>query len=131
MELIYKEEYYKIKKAAIEVRKVLGNGFLEKVYENALILELKSLGFEVKSQCRLTVNYKDTVIGEYFADIVIEDKIIVELKCVNKLQEIHKAQLLNYLKVTDFQLGILINFPNNRSGFEIERIPNYISNNSS
>lgn len=127
VELIYREEYFKIKNACIEVRKNLGNGFLEKVYENALAFELRSMDFGVESQKSLHVIYKDQDVGQYFADIVVDHKIIIELKCVNKLLEIHKAQLLNYLKTTNYQLGILINFPNNRSGFEIIRIPNFIS----
>ena len=127
VDLIYKKEYFKIKNACIEVRKNLGNGFLEKVYENALAFEFRSMDFSVETQKSLNVIYKDQDVGQYFADIVIDNKIIIELKCVNKLMEIHKAQLLNYLKTTNYQLGVLINFPNNRSGFEIIRIPNFIS----
>ena len=127
--LIFKEEFFRIKKACIEVRKTLGNGFLEKVYENALLIELELLGFIVKTQTKLNVLYKNKVIGDYIADIIVDDKIIIELKCVSKITNVHKAQLLNYLKATVFKLGILINFPNDKLGFEIERIPNFITTN--
>ena len=124
MDLIFKEEFYKIKKACIEVRRKLGNGFLEKVYEKALCIELKRIGFTVETQKKIRISYREQIIGDYFADIVVDNKIIIELKCIEKLNEFHKAQLLNYLKATSHKLGILINFPNNRKGFEIKRVPN-------
>ncbi|MCD4817624.1 MAG: GxxExxY protein [Candidatus Cloacimonetes bacterium] len=119
MDLIFKEEFFKIKKACIEVRKRLGNGFLEKVYEKALSIELKRLGFNVESQKKIKILYRDQIIGEYFTDLIVDNKIIIELKCTEKLNKFHKAQLLNYLKATKIELGILINFSNNRIGFEI------------
>jgi len=118
VDLFFKEEFFKIKQACIEVRKNLGNGFLEKVYENALRIELEILGFIVK-----------TIVGEYCADVIVDEKIIIKLKCVSQLTDIYKAQLLNYLKATDFKLGILINFPNDKLGFDIIRIPNFITAN--
>jgi len=126
MDLIFKDEFYKIKQACIEVRKRLGNGFLEKVYEKALVIELQRLGLTIETQKKILVYYRENIIGEYFADIVVDNKIIIELKCVEKLNEFHKAQLLNYLKATKIELGVLINFPNSRKGFEIERVPNLI-----
>ena len=126
MDLIFKDEFYKIKKTCIEVRKRLGNGFLEKVYEKALLIELKMLGLEVETQKKILVYYRENIVGEYIADIVVNGEIIIELKCAERLNEFHKAQLLNYLKATKIELGILINFPNNRIGFEIVRIPNLI-----
>ena len=128
MDLIFKEEFYLIKQACITVRKALGNGFLEKVYENALLIELKRLGLAVVSQKELLVKYRGQDVGQYFADIVVNDKIIIELKTVNKIVSIHRMQVLNYLKATGYELGILINFPNDTTGFEIERIPNFIDN---
>jgi len=128
MELIFKEEFYLIKQACITVRKILGNGFLEKVYENALLIELKRLGLSVVSQKELLVKYRGQTIGQYFADIVINDKIIIELKTAKKIENIHKMQVLNYLKSTGYELGVLINFPNDSAGFDIERIPNFIEN---
>ena len=126
MDLIFKEEFYLIKQACITVRKALGNGFLEKVYENALLIELKRLGLAVVSQKKLLVKYRGQDVGQYFADIVVNDKIIIELKTVNKIVSIHRMQVLNYLKATGYELGILINFPNDSAGFDIERIPNFI-----
>jgi len=125
-DLIFKEEFYKIKKACITVRKQLGNGFLEKVYEKALKIELEELSLIVGEQVKLDVLYKGITIGEYFADLVVDGKIIIELKCVSKLTDVHKAQILNYLKATNYKLGVLVNFPNDKLGFEIERIPNFI-----
>ncbi|MEA2096463.1 MAG: GxxExxY protein [Candidatus Cloacimonadota bacterium] len=129
IEIFFKEEFFKIKKACIEVRKNLGNGFLEKVYENALRIELELLGFIVKTQTKLNVIYKEKIIGEYCTDIIVDEKIIIELKCVSRITDVHKAQLLNYLKATDLKLGILINFPNDKLGFDIIRIPNFIKAN--
>jgi GxxExxY protein len=124
LDIIYKDEYYLIKQACIEVRKVLGNGFLEKIYENALAVELEKSGFSVETQKQIAVNYKGHIIGDYISDIVVDEKIIIELKAVNQIIEFHKAQVLNYLAITGYKLGILINFPNNKAGFTIERIPN-------
>ncbi len=126
-DLIFKDEFYKIKEACIEVRKELGNGFLEKVYKNSLKIELESKGFTVESQKKLIVRFKGDIVGEYLADLVIDDKIIIELKTCAKLTNIHKAQLLNYLKATGYRLGILVNFPPSEMGFEIERIPNFLA----
>ena len=126
-DLIFKDEFYKIKEACIEVRKELGNGFLEKVYENSLKIELESKGFTVESQKKLIVRFKGDIVGEYLADLVIDDKIIIELKTCAKLTNIHKAQLLNYLKATGYRLGIIVNFPPSEMGFEIERMPNFLA----
>ena len=101
---------FQINGAVFEVNKVLGSGFLEKVYENALLKELVSRGINVKNQVPIKVTYKDMVVGEYFADIVVENKIIIELKAVEALKKIHTAQLLNYLKATNLKYGLLINF---------------------
>ena len=124
MNWIYAEEFYKIKQACIEVRKVLGNGLMEKVYEKALAYELTLAGFQVETQKGLTVIYKGQIVGDYVADIFVDDKIIIELKTVEELKDIHKAQLLNYLKITGYKLGVLVNFPNNKAGVEIERLAN-------
>jgi len=110
---------YLINGAIFEVNRELGAGFLEKVYENALLIELKNKGLNVKRQVPIEVNYKGEVVGDYFADIVIEDKIIIELKAVEKLQKIHEAQLLNYLKATEYKIGLLVNFTHPKA--EIKR----------
>jgi len=99
-----------IRGAIFEVNKVLGSGFLEKVYENSLLTELKSRGLKAENQSPLKVKYKGEIVGDYFADIIVEDKVLVELKTVDKLHKIHEAQLLNYLKVSGIQVGLLVNF---------------------
>ena len=101
---------YAINGAIFEVNKILGPGFLEKVYENALLYELKSRGLKAESQAPITVNYKGQCVGEYFADLLVEDIVIIELKTVEKIEKIHEAQLLNYLKATGIQVGLLVNF---------------------
>jgi GxxExxY protein len=101
---------YIINGAIFEVNKVLGAGFLEKIYENALIIELRDRGLNAVNQVPISVKYKDEEVGEYFADIVVEDKVILELKAVESLEKVHEAQLLNYLKATDYKLGLLVNF---------------------
>ncbi len=101
---------YAINGAVFEVNKVLGAGFLEKVYEKALLIELQRRGLKAESQVPLTVSYKGEVVGEYYADIVVEGQVILELKAVEQLQKIHEAQLLNYLKATGFKVGLLVNF---------------------
>lgn len=89
---------YQIRGAIFEVNRILGPGFLEKVYERALLLELRERGLKVESQVSINVKYKGQNVGEYFADIVVEDLVILELKCLDFLQKIHEAQILNYLK---------------------------------
>ena len=101
---------YQINGVVFEVNRVLGAGFLEKVYENALIIELHERGLKADSQVPLKVHYKGKVVGEYVVDIMVEDQVILELKSVDKLQKIHEAQLLNYLKATGMKVGLLINF---------------------
>ncbi|MFH1148455.1 MAG: GxxExxY protein [Pseudomonadota bacterium] len=101
---------YKINGAVFEVNRILGAGFLEKVYENALLIELKDRGLKADSQVPIKVHYKGNVVGEYVVDILVEDGIILELKAVECLDKVHEAQLLNYLKATGIRLGLLINF---------------------
>jgi GxxExxY protein len=100
---------YAIRGAVFEVNKVLGHGFLEKVYENALMLELQLRGLRAKSQVPLKVFYKDKIVGEYIADILVEKKVVVELKAIEKFEKVHEAQLLNYLKGTGIKVGLLVN----------------------
>ena len=101
---------YEINGAVFEVNRLLGPGFLEKVYENALLHELRIRGITAENQVPLSVGYKDIVVGEYFADIVVEDRIIIEIKAVDRLLKIHEAQILNYLKATQSKVGLLVNF---------------------
>jgi GxxExxY protein len=97
-------------KAFYNVYNLLGYGFLEKVYENALIIELESLGLEVKRQVPIKVYFKGQEIGNYFADIVVNDLVIIELKAAEILLEAHEAQLTNYLRATNIEVGLLLNF---------------------
>ncbi len=109
MELLFKDLSDKILKAFFNVYHELGYGFLEKVYEKALIYELELLGLEAKRQYPISVYYKEKKVGEYFADIIVNDTIILELKAT-PLNKANEYQLLNYLKATDIELGLLLSF---------------------
>ena len=108
--LLYQDLTYAIIGAAMEVHRVLGPGFLESVYQTALAHELKLRGIAFTEQARLQVGYKDVIAGEYRADFVIDDKVIVEIKATKGLTEIDEAQLINYLKGAGYKVGLLINF---------------------
>jgi GxxExxY protein len=110
---------YEINGAIFEVNKVLGHGFLEKVYQNALVFELAARGLKAEGQVPISVAYKGEVVGEYFADVIVEDQVVIELKAADRLQPIHEAQLLNYLKATGFKVGLLVNFTHPKA--EIKR----------
>lgn len=88
----------------------LGFGFLEKVYENSLLIELNRNGLKVERQKPINVYYDDKLVGEYFADLIVEDKVIIELKAADSLIEEHELQLINYLKATEIEVGLLLNF---------------------
>ena len=111
---------YKINGAIFEVNRILGPGFLEKVYENALLIEFRERGLKVENQVPINVKYKDIDVGEYIADLLVEEKVIVEIKTVEKLSNIHEAQLLNYLNATGIKIGLLVNFRNRKA--EIKRM---------
>jgi GxxExxY protein len=100
----------KIIKAAYTVHNVLGFGFLEKIYQNALIIELRKMGLNILSEEPITVYYENEIVGQYVADIIVEKKVILELKAVKDLAIIHEVQLVNYLKATSIEVGLLINF---------------------
>lgn len=111
MGLIYKDEVYKLIGAAMEVYNVLGSGFLEAVYQEALEHELALKDIPFQSQVLLKIRYKGKLLEQvYKADLVLEDKIVVELKAIDKIGRIEEAQIINYLKATGYQLGVLINF---------------------
>jgi len=93
-----------------EVSNVLGCGFLEKVYERALLKELTLQGVCAKAQVLYSVHYKGSCIGEYLADLIVEDEVVLELKCVDRLGNEHIAQCLNYLRASGHKLALLINF---------------------
>lgn len=105
-----KELTYQINGAVYEVNKVLGAGFLEKVYENALLVELQKRGLRAEAQVPIKVSYKGEIVGDYFADIVVDGQVILEIKAIESLSKIHEAQLLNYLKATGCKVGLLVNF---------------------
>jgi len=109
-EFLHKRLSDSILKAYYEVYNELGYGFLEKVYQNAMYFELKSQGFKVEAQKLIKVYYKSQLVGDYFADLLIEDSIILELKACECLMDEHQAQLLNYLKATEVEIGLLLNF---------------------
>lgn len=88
----------------------LGAGFLEKVYENAVIIELMKLGMKAEQQVPIDVYYDEVKVGEYYADILVEDRVIIELKAATDLVKAHEVQLVNYLKATGIEVGLLINF---------------------
>lgn len=97
-------------KAFYKVYNTLGYGFLEKVYENAMRIELSNIGLNVIQQKNIKVYYEADQIGDYFSDLLVNDLIIVELKAAENICEEHEAQLLNYLKATDIEVGLLLNF---------------------
>lgn len=96
--------------AAYEVHNILGAGFLEKVYQNALVKELRLRGHQAEPEMKIPVYYKEELVGDYFADILVEGRIILELKALSGLTKEHEAQLLNYLKATGHKLDLLLNF---------------------
>jgi len=100
----------KIIAAAYTVYNALGYGFLEKVYENALYYEILKSGLNVKQQFPIQVFYDHNLVGDYYADLIVEDKVIVELKAVSVLDPMHEVQLVNYLRATGIEVGLLINF---------------------
>jgi len=112
--------------AVIEVSNTLGTGFLEKVYERALLRELALRGLRAKEQFSISVMYKGAGVGEYYADVLVEDVLLVELKCVERLANEHTAQCLNYLRATGRTVCLLVNFQRSKvewrrivSGFQI------------
>ena len=111
---IYSDVTFEILSAAFEVHNTLGSGFLEKIYENALSVELRKKNLNVETQKEINVTYKGTLVGSYFADMLVDGKVVVELKAVEVLTRAHEAQLLNYLKATEKKLGLLINFGKGR-----------------
>lgn len=120
--LIYQELTSVIINSAIEVQSVLGIGFLEKVYENALIVELINKDLKVEQQKNMKVYYKGFEVGNYVADIIVENTVVLELKSVKNLDPVFNVQLLNYIKALNLELGLLINFGNPK--LEVKRIIN-------
>jgi len=117
---IHKELTYKVIGCAMKVHRELGYGFLEKVYENSLLVLLEKEGIKARQQYPISVYFENKVVSEYFADILVEDKVLIELKAIERTANTHTAQLLNYLKATKIRLGLLINFAPRK--LEYERI---------
>lgn len=107
---LYKDLTSTIISCFYKVYNNLGYGFLERVYENALKIELESKGLSVEKQKPISVYYNEHLVGEYFADLIVENKVILELKAAEALCEEHEHQLINYLKATDIEVGLLLNF---------------------
>ncbi len=103
---------------AINVSNILGSGFLENVYEHALCVELTEAGIAFTQQQKYEVNYRNRIIGKYFADIVVGDKLLVELKALSGLNREHEAQVMNYLKASGLSVGILLNFGTPKLGIK-------------
>jgi GxxExxY protein len=116
--MLYKDITEKIIKSALSVHNTLGFGFMEKVYENALLVELEQNGLKAAQQQPIEVFYKGKLVGDYIADIIVEDKIILELKSIEHLNKIHEVQLVNYLKAVNKEVGILLNFGKEKLEFK-------------
>jgi GxxExxY protein len=106
----HKELTEQIIKAFYDVYNELGFGFLEKVYQNSLYLELKSRGFKVEAQKQIKVHFKGFEVGEYYPDLIVNEVVILELKAVDCMVEEFENQILNYLRATDIEVGLLLNF---------------------
>ncbi len=119
-EILYKDLSYKIVGLAMKVHSKLGYGFLEKVYENGLMVLFRREGIEAKQQVPITVYFEEEVVGNYYADILVEDKVILEIKSVENIIDAHIAQTLNYLKATGLRLAIILNF--SKEKLEYKRI---------
>ena len=108
--MIHEETTSKIIGAFYTVYNTLGYGFLEKVYENAMVIELRKLGLDCAKQHPIKVKYEGNIVGDYFADIIVENTVILELKAAEAIVEEHELQLINYLKATEIETGLLLNF---------------------
>ena len=107
---LHEELTQKILAACFEVSNELGAGFLESVYQNALLIALQQKELKAQSQFPLTVIFREQVVGKFYADVLVEDKVIIELKAVAALVPEHQAQVINYLKATEINVGLLVNF---------------------
>jgi GxxExxY protein len=117
-EFLYKELTGEIIDSACIVHNTLGCGLLEKIYENSLIHELKLRGKQVASQKEFTVVYKEKQVGIYYADLVVDDKVVVEVKSAEEINDTHRAQILNYLRISGLRVGLLINFAKPKLKYE-------------
>ena len=111
--MLHQEITSKILTSYYKVYNALGYGFLEKVYENALYFELTGNGLNCSRQLPITVYYENTIVGDYYADIIVENLIILEIKAAESIVEAHECQLINYLRATGIEVGLLLNFGKN------------------
>lgn len=118
--ILFRDLSYKVVGLAMQVHTELGYGFLEKVYENSLMILFAENGIYAQQQLPIRVQFHGHIVGEYIADILVENSIILELKAADRLADVHKAQTLNYLKATGFRLAILLNFGKRK--LECERL---------
>lgn len=109
-----------INEAAYEVRKNLTPGYLESVYRNALLFELRQRGLQAEDEAPIKVNYKGTAVGEFRCDILVNNAVIIELKACRELKSSHEAQLVNYLNATKLDYGILINYGGEKFAFRVK-----------
>ncbi len=119
-EILYKEMSYRIIGLAMQVHRELGSGFFEKVYENAVMILFRNQSINAVQQAPITVSFQGEVVGEYLADILVDEQIILELKAAAKITDVHRAQAFNYLKATGKKLAIILNF--GKESLEYERI---------
>jgi GxxExxY protein len=115
---LYKDLTHKIIGLAMEVHSYLGCGFLEKVYENSLMVQFRNNNIKAIQQAPIKVYFKSEIVGDYIADILVEDKVILELKASDAIADIHRAQIINYLKATKYKIGYLLNFGAKKLEFE-------------
>jgi GxxExxY protein len=116
--MLYEDLTEKIIKAAMTVHNILGFGCMGKVYENSLMIELELSDLKAIQQQPMKVFYKEKLVGDYIADVIVEDKIIVELKSIENLNKIHEVQLVNYLKAVNMEVGLLLNFGKEKLEFK-------------
>jgi GxxExxY protein len=103
---------------AFKVSNALGTGFLERIYENSLAIELRKAGLQIDSQRNLKVYYTGIVVGQYTPDLIVNDSVLIELKVAKCIDEVHEAQLLNYLRVTQIRIGLILNFGTPKLGIK-------------
>jgi len=120
--LLHGDLTYKIIGIGMKVHSTLGHGFLEKVYENSMMVALRSAGIFAEQQVPIKVVFEGVIVGDYFADILVEKTVILELKACERIADIHKAQALNYLKATGIDLALILNF--GAKSFEHHRLIN-------
>src|SRR5262249_11186857 len=117
-DFLFKDETYQIIGCAMEIINTVGNGFFEKIYENALVTEFELRKIPYRQQSRYAVLYKGKTLGEYIPDLVAFDGIIVEIKTIDRITHQERGQVLNYLKVTGFKVGLILNFKNSKLEYE-------------